>query len=170
MENPQQLLWDYVQRYVYVKGWEVIHIQTAYICICLCSVAKIQRVRQRKRISVTEVFKRLHRTRIEQSRVLSPTCEFLWNSKRCGWGSREEGFFPTYMWGRAPIRAKLAERLERKSSCEWEPRRRSKNHAKNIEFCYRKSYTSFETEANDLLIMYKSSQILHRWIENLITK
>ena len=58
-----------------------------------------------KRISMTELFKRFHRKRIEQSRVLSPTCEFLWNSKRCGWGSYEEGFFPTYMWGRAPIRS-----------------------------------------------------------------
>ena len=61
-----------------------IHIQTAYICVCLCSFAKIQRVRQRKRISVTELFKKLHRERIEQSRISSPTCEFLWSSKRCG--------------------------------------------------------------------------------------
>ena len=60
---------------------------------------------QRKRISVTELFKKLHRERIEQSRISSPTCEFLWSSKRCGWGSHEEGFFPTYMWGRAPIRS-----------------------------------------------------------------
>ena len=52
-----------------------IHIQTAYICVCLCSFAKIQRVRQRKRISVTELFKKLHRKQIEQSRVPSSTCE-----------------------------------------------------------------------------------------------
>ena len=81
-----------------------IHIQTAYICVCLCSFAKIQRVRQRKRISVSEIFKRIHRKRIEQSRIPSSTCEFLWNSKRCGWGSHEEGFFPTYPRGRAPGR------------------------------------------------------------------
>ena len=52
-----------------------IHIQTAYICACLCSFAKIQRVRQKKRISVSEILKRLHRKRIEQSRIPSLTCE-----------------------------------------------------------------------------------------------
>ena len=29
----------------------------------------------------------------------------LWNSKRCGWGSHEEGFFPTCPRGRAPGRS-----------------------------------------------------------------
>ena len=74
-----------------------IHIQTAYICVCLCSFAKIQKVRQRKRISMTELFKRFHRKRIEQSRIPSPTCEFLWNSKRCGWGSHTLSFFLRFL-------------------------------------------------------------------------
>ena len=48
---------------------------------------------------------RIHRKRIEQSRIPSLTCEFLWNSKRCGWGPHEEGFFPTCPRGRAPGRS-----------------------------------------------------------------
>jgi hypothetical protein len=55
-----------------------MNAQAAYICVCLCSFAKVEKVRQQKRISVTELFKRLHR----------------------------------------------------------EPRRISKNHAKNVRFCF----------------------------------
>ena len=45
----------------------------------------------------TELFKRIHRKRIEQSRIPSSTCEFLWNSKRCGWGSHKWSFFLRFL-------------------------------------------------------------------------
>ena len=44
-----------------------------------------------------QVMKRIHRKRIAQSRIPSPTCEFLWNSKRCGWGSHTLSFFLRFL-------------------------------------------------------------------------
>jgi hypothetical protein len=51
-----------------------MNVQAAYICVCLCSFAKVEKVRQQKRISVTELFKRLHR----EPRHISKNPEGTW--------------------------------------------------------------------------------------------
>ncbi|MAA78592.1 MAG: hypothetical protein CL916_04980 [Deltaproteobacteria bacterium] len=64
-----------------------MNIQASDIRVCLYSFAKMQKVQQRKRISLIKIFKRLHRKQIEKSRIPSQQCEFLWSSQRCKGGT-----------------------------------------------------------------------------------